>query len=91
MIYHLELYCVIFAMNVLAFGLFGYDKHGAVCRSWRIPELVLLLATLFLGAFGSLCGMIVFHHKTRKPIFTAGVPVLLFLQVAALAYYFTHY
>lgn len=87
----LELYLWIFFANIVAFALFGYDKHQAHYHLWRIPEIVLILSCVPLSAFGSLCGMIVFNHKTRKSLFMIAVPLLVFVQVLGMAYYFTHY
>lgn len=73
---------LLFFPNVIAFALFGYDKHQATFQKWRIPEVVLLLSAFFNGAFGALCGMVLFNHKTQKPMFLWAVPILLFLQLA---------
>ena len=68
-------------VNLIAFILYGLDKRKAVKDRWRIPERTLLLAALFGGAAGSLIGMLLFHHKTRKVKFVLTVPVLLLLQL----------
>lgn len=73
---------LIFFPNVISFGLFGYDKHRATYEKWRIPEFILLLSAFFNGAFGALCGMVFFNHKTKKKLFLIAVPILLFLQLA---------
>ena len=72
---------VIYIMCVLAFLLFAYDKHCAVCSKFRIPEWVLVLVTVAMGAFGSLCGMVLFNHKTSKPLFYILVPLAMLLQI----------
>ncbi len=72
---------VIYIMCVLAFLLFAYDKHCAVYSKFRIPEGVLVLVTVAMGAFGSLCGMVLFNHKTSKPLFYILVPLALLLQI----------
>jgi len=56
-------------LNSISFLLFGYDKFQAKQDGWRIPEKVLLGLSLFGGGIGSLAGMIVFRHKTRRNIF----------------------
>ncbi|MBR1449346.1 MAG: DUF1294 domain-containing protein [Prevotella sp.] len=73
---------LIFFPNVISFALFGYDKHQATYQKWRIPEFVLLLFAFLNGAFGALCGMVFFKHKTKKNLFLFTVPILLFLQLA---------
>lgn len=75
-------------MCVLSFVLFGFDKVAAVFHRRRIPEGILLLSGLFFGAFGSLTGMVVFKHKTRKVAFYIGIPVILFIQLGILYYLF---
>lgn len=75
--------------NVIGFALMAYDKHCAVNAKRRIPEWFLMIVAALLGAFGSLCGMIIFKHKTAKKLFYIGVPVLLLLQIIGLAFYFT--
>lgn len=39
------------------------------------------MAALLGGAPGVLAGMYFFHHKTRKPKFSVGVPVILAVQI----------
>lgn len=71
---------VIVAINLVTFVVYGIDKSKARQGAWRIPENVLIgLAALF-GSIGALTGMFVFHHKTRKPKFIIGVPVILVVQ-----------
>lgn len=57
------------AINILAFILWGMDKHRAKTGQWRIAERFLLGQALLGGGIGALAGMLVFHHKTRKPLF----------------------
>ncbi len=73
-------------MSVLAFVLFAYDKISAVFGKGRISESMLLITSVCFGAAGGLFGMILFNHKTRKPLFFIGIPVLLAAQIAAYAY-----
>lgn len=55
---------------------YGLDKWKAKSGAWRIPERTLLLTALAGGSVGALAGMLLFHHKTRKPKFMIGVPVM---------------
>lgn len=66
--------------NVLALGLMGYDKFMAKGSGRRVPEKTLFLTALLAGSVGIWCGMYLWHHKTRKPQFTLGVPAILALQ-----------
>ena len=64
-------------INLAAFALFGIDKSLAVRGQRRIPERTLLWTAALGGSAGALAGMLLFHHKTRKPRFAWGVPALL--------------
>ena len=64
-------------INIAAWLMYGLDKWKAKSGAWRIPERTLLLTALLGGSAGALAGMLLFHHKTRKPKFTVGVPVML--------------
>lgn len=73
--------CYLLAASIAAFVLFGMDKRRAKRNLWRIPERTLLLAAVLGGSPGGLAGMYFFHHKTRKPKFYIGVPLILALQI----------
>lgn len=74
-------------VNVLVFILYGIDKWKAVHHRWRISESVLISASVF-GVFGALLGMIIWHHKTKKLKFRIGIPVIMFLEIAAFGFCF---
>lgn len=76
--------CVVAAVNLIAFLVCGWDKLCARKGWWRIPERVLIGFAACLGSPGILLGMVVFHHKTRKPKFSYGVPAILVAQVVLL-------
>ena len=63
-------------INIAAWIMYGRDKWKAKSGAWRIPERTLLLTALAGGSVGALAGMLLFHHKTRKPKFMIGVPVM---------------
>ena len=71
----------IYIMSLLTFAMYGWDKHLAVYNKTRIPEFILLLFAFLGGAFGALCGMILFKHKTLHKMFLICVPIFLFLQL----------
>ena len=53
-------------INIISFLFFGIDKYLAIKKKTRISEFSLLVLILAGGYIGSLLGMILFHHKTRK-------------------------
>ena len=68
------------ATNALSFALYGIDKRRARRGAWRISERTLIVAALF-GTVGALMGMSVFRHKTIKPKFSIGVPLILTVKI----------
>lgn len=69
--------------NLAAFFMYGIDKRRARSHKWRIPERTLLGLAVIGRSMGALAGMYLFHHKTRKPKFAIGVPVILAVQLIA--------
>ena len=90
MYYPLLIYFIVvfYWMNIVTFGLYGWDKHQAVYQRWRVPEAVLILFSLFCGAWGGVMGMLLFKHKTRHTLFLICNPLFLLLQLAAGFYLF---
>ena len=68
-------------INAAAFLLMLADKHRARKKLWRVPENIFLLFALLGGSVGILAGMYAFRHKTRKPKFYIGIPVILAVQI----------
>ena len=56
-------------INIIAFLIYGIDKYNAVHKTYRISEYSLFILAIFGGSLGSILGMRVFHHKTRKLVF----------------------
>jgi len=73
----------IFLMNIVAFLMYGLDKQKARMNRWRIPEKVLLLLAVLGGSVGAYVSMKMFRHKTQKPKFYLGVPLIFLLQIGA--------
>ncbi len=73
----LYLICV----NLLGLIYFFIDKQKAKRQSWRTPEATLFTIAIFGGSIGCLLGMYMFRHKTRKPAFYIGMPLILVLQI----------
>ncbi len=73
-------------INILGFLAMGLDKMKAKRGSWRIPENTLLMFTILGGGIGTIAGIYVFRHKTKKPKFTVGMPVILILEIILVVY-----
>lgn len=68
--------------NVATFLLYGFDKWQAGGKRLRVPEMLFYTVMFLGGSVGTLLGMQVFHHKTRKTSFQLVVALLLLIQVA---------
>ena len=71
------------ALNALTACVYAYDKWQAKRGGGRVRERTLLGMAALGGAVGALVAMRTVRHKTRKPAFSVGVPVLLLLQAGA--------
>jgi len=69
------------AVNALGLIIMHYDKYLAKNNMWRIPEKALLGIATMGGSVGCILGMYSARHKTRKPKFTIGLPVILVIQL----------
>ena len=74
------------AINAVAFIVYGIDKYKAKKAKWRIPEATLLLLAVLGGSIGAWMGMKVWHHKTMHKKFKYGIPAILLMQIALMAY-----
>lgn len=68
-------------INIFTFLVFGIDKLKAIKDSFRISEKTLLTFCLVGGALGGLLGMLLFHHKTKKPKFFICIPLLVVIYI----------
>lgn len=71
-------------LNIITFGIYGYDKHCAVINKWRVSEFTLLALALGGGSLGALIAMHGFHHKTQHKIFQTCVPLFLTIHILLL-------
>ena len=74
------------AINADAYIVYGIDKYKAKAAKWRIPEATLLLLAVVGGSVGAWMGMKVWHHKTMHKKFKYGIPAILLIQIALMAY-----
>lgn len=68
-------------VNAFALVLMLADKVRAKKKLWRVPEAVLFIIALIGGSLGIWAGMYLCRHKTRKPKFVIGIPLILIGQV----------
>lgn len=68
-------------INLIAFLAMSIDKKKAQKGKWRIKESTLLILALIGGSIGAISGMYIFHHKTQKPRFYIGFPIIIILQI----------
>ena len=73
-------------VNVAAFLMYGIDKWNARKGLWRIPEKTLLGIAAVGGSVGAYAAMQMFRHKTKKPKFYIGVPLIFAIQIGILLY-----
>lgn len=71
-------------VNLIGLALMGIDKRKAIKHAFRIPEGTLFIIALIGGSLGSLIGMYLFRHKTRKWYFVYGIPAILVFQMMLL-------
>ncbi len=74
------------AINLITFIVWGIDKMKAAAGQWRIPEKTLYLLIAAGGGLGALAGMLLFRHKTRKPLFRIFAIVSVFVYLVLWAY-----
>ena len=83
---HSYLIYYLLAINAVAFIMYGIDKYKAKKAKWRISEATLLLLAVLGGSIGAWMGMKVWHHKTMHKKFKYGIPAILLIQIALMAY-----
>ncbi len=72
-------------VNALALALMHIDKEKARRGAWRISEATLIGTAVLGGSIGAICGMYLFHHKTRHAKFKIGLPLILIVQISIVA------
>ena len=84
--FHSYLAYDLLAINAVAFIVYGIDKYKAKKAKWRISEATLLLLAVLGGSIGAWMGMKIWHHKTMHKKFKYGIPAILLIQIALMAY-----
>ena len=78
-------------INLLGFFSMGIDKWKAKRGRWRIPENTLFTYTVLGGGIGTIAGMYIFRHKTKKAKFTVGMPAIFILEVILIVFLLIRY
>lgn len=74
------------AAGALGIILTLYDKIAAkIAKRRRVPEAVLVMVGVCGGALPMYLVMQLIRHKTRKPRFAKGFPVIIIVQALVLA------
>ena len=75
------LYLYLGLINLLAVIVTGYDKRAAQLQHRRVRERTLMLISALGGAPGMYLTMLIVRHKTRKPLFMMGIPLIFVLEL----------
>jgi uncharacterized membrane protein YsdA (DUF1294 family) len=73
------------AVSMLAIILTTHDKSAARRHKWRVRESTLLLIAALGGSIAMLITMRIIRHKTKHAKFMIGIPVMIAVQIAAVA------
>lgn len=65
-----------------------FDKQRAINKKQRVKEADLWKVAIVGGAVGSTLGMFRFRHKTKKPVFRFGFPLLVIIEALLISYLF---
>lgn len=68
-------------INAITFFAMGIDKYKAKKGHWRTKEKTLLTLVALGGGIGGIVGMYYFRHKTKKPRFYIGFPLILITEI----------
>ena len=85
--YHSEvilkyLYIYLIIISIIAVIVTIHDKHAAIKGNRRVKENTLLLISALGGAPAMYLTMLLIRHKTQKPKFMLGIPLILIAELA---------
>ncbi len=78
-------------INCIGFLAMFIDKVKAERNRWRIPENTLFTITMIGGGIGTILGMYVCRHKTKKLKFVIGLPTLTITEYILIIYVWIKY
>ncbi len=84
------LYIYLIIINLIAVIVTIHDKRAAVKGTWRVKENTLLLISALGGSPAMYLTMLLIRHKTRKPKFMVGIPLILIVELI-IVYLVLHY
>lgn len=70
-------------INLIAVIITIHDKNAARKHRWRVPESTLLIVAALSGCAAMYITMRIIRHKTKKPKFMIGIPVIFVLEILA--------
>lgn len=73
-----------FIINLTAVIVTVRDKNAARRGNWRTKERTLMLIAALGGAPAMYLTMIAIRHKTRKPLFMVGIPLIFLTELLIL-------
>ena len=85
------LFVYLLIITVISIVVTILDKIAARRRAMRVPEIVLLLLAAMGGSVGMFFTMLIIRHKTQRPKFMIGIPVIFVLQIATLLFFVWRY
>lgn len=68
-------------INIITFLVMYIDKKKAKWGRWRIKEATLFELVILGGGIGGILGMKIFRHKTKKPKFYIGFPMITIIEI----------
>lgn len=75
-------YLYLAVINLIAMIVTVHDKNAAEKKRWRIRERTLMLIALLGGSPMMYLTMLTISHKTRKPLFMVGIPVVFLVELS---------
>lgn len=78
-------------INIIGFFIMWLDKQKAKKGKWRIKEQTLFYITVLGGGIGTIIGMYLFRHKTKKLRFTIGFPAIVVSEIILIIYIIEKY
>lgn len=78
----------LFAVNMVTFFCFWYDKRMAIMGGYRVSEMLLLELSIAGGSPGAFVAMSFFRHKINKTSFKRKLYLVIVAQIAILVQWF---